>query len=131
MNNVGSITPIPAHPGQYLEWEEPKAALKIASKQGASSSFDYIAPTPKYAEAYSSGLGPYPSYWSYLSYNHGNQPYMAKDSGIWTAWSTPKLPNWYSMSKVSPKTSAPGNQQAQQTMAALLQLRQPYGSINT
>jgi hypothetical protein len=125
MINNGSITRMPALAPPVLNWEEPKANLKVAPKQGANSSFSYIAQTPKYAEAYST-LGPYGSYYSYLSYNHGNQPWLAKDTGLWIAWSTPTQPNFYALSKVTPKTSAAGVLQAQKTMGSLLQLRQPY-----
>jgi hypothetical protein len=124
MIDNGTITPIPAHGPPVLNWEEPYAQVKLAPKQGASGSFSYIAPTIKYAEAFQ--LGPYGSYYSYLSYNHGNQPWLAKDTGMWTAWSTPTQPNFYALSKVTPKTSAAGVLYAQQTMGTLLQLRTPY-----
>jgi hypothetical protein len=133
MMNVGTTTRIPSHPGQYLDWQQPKmqtVALSHSSGGGGvyMDSFSYIAPTPKYAEAYSS-LGPYPVYWSYKSYNIGNQPYSPIDAGVFVAFRTPTLPNWYSLSKVSPKTSAAGVLQAQQTMSSLLQLRQPIGTV--
>jgi hypothetical protein len=130
MQNAGLITRIPSHPGQPLDFTQPKPGLQLYSHNGVvGDSFSYIAPTPKYVEAYSSGMGPYPSYWNYLSYNIGNQPYSPIDAGIYVAYRTPTLPNWYSLSKVSPKTSAAGVLQAQQTMSSLLQLRQPIGTV--
>ncbi len=120
---------LPSHGGQYLNWVETQANVKVAPKQGVASGFTYMFPVPKYAEAYSSMTGPgWGGYISYLSYNHGNQPYMAFDSGINTAFHTPALPNWYALSKVSPKSSAPGVQLAQLKLAQQFALLNPLGT---
>lgn len=117
-------TGMPSHYPPYLNWTESKASLKVAPKAGASSSFQYIFPAQKYVEAYAAQTGKgWGGFITYLNYNHGNQPYAAFDSGIRTAHFTPRLPNWYALSKVSPKSSAPGIQKAQDTMAQQLALR--------
>ena len=120
---------MPAHPGQYLDWKI-RAERKLAPHNGATDGFTYMFPVQKYVEAYSSMQGPgWGGFVTYLNYNHGNQPYSPIDSGLNTAFRTPALPNWYSLSKVSPKTSAPGTQVAQQQLSNMLALRTPIGSL--
>lgn len=107
------------------------ANRKAAPHNGATDGFTYMTPVIKYAEAYNAMTGPgWGSYISYLNYNHGNQPYSPVDSGLNTAYRTPSTPNWYSLSKVSPKSSTYSVQIAQQSVANMLQYRasvQPLG----
>jgi hypothetical protein len=128
-NTRGKIG-LPAHGTPYLEWTQPDIAREMISHNGVSGQgFSYMFPVPKYAEAYSSMTGPgWGGFISYLNYNHGNQPYMAMDSGINTAFHTPAIPNWYALSKVSPKSSAPGVQLAQLQLAQAFALRNPLGT---
>lgn len=122
---------MPSHGGPWLDWSQPKVAERMISHNGVSGeSFTYIAPTPKYVEAYNAMTGPgWGGYVSYLNYNHGNQPYDHVDSGLNTAFRTPQLPNWYALSKVSPKTSAAGTQQAQLQLSRMLASRVAIGSL--
>lgn len=118
--NPIAVSRMPSHGGPWLDWTI-NVNRKAAPHNGATDSFQYIAPTPKYAEAYASQTGPgWGGFISYLNYNHGNQAYDPIDSGLNTAFRTPALPNWYALSKVSPKTSAPGTQMAQLQLGKML-----------
>lgn len=119
---------MPPHTGPWLDWNI-NVARKAAPHNGATDSFQYIFPTPKYVEAYTSMGGPgWGAYWTYLNYNHGNQPYDWRDAGF-NAWRAPvaeahiQLP----LMKISPKSSAPGLQLAQQQMSWLIAQRQSPG----
>ena len=122
-------TPMPSKLGLVPDWTLQNPDRRIAFHSGAGENFTYMFPVIKYAEAYNAMTGPgYGGYVNYLNYNHGNQPYDAIDSGLNTAFRTPALPNWYALAKVSPKSSAPGIQQAQQQIGTTLQYRQPIGT---
>ena len=126
----GYSSRMPSHPGQPLDWRI-RTERKAAPHNGATDSFSYIAPTPKYVEAYNAMTGPgWGAYVTYLNYNHGNQPYDAIDSGLNTAFRTPLLPNWYSLSKVVPKTSSFSVQQAQQLVSNMLAAKSPPGLVS-
>lgn len=117
---ANNSTVIPAHPGQPLDWKI-RVERKMAPHNGATDSFDYIAPTPKYCEAYTSMTGPGPGgFVTYLNYNHGNQPYDNLDQGLNVAYRTPRLPAFLELKKVSPKTSSYGTQQAQVQISQML-----------
>lgn len=124
-NNITKVG-LPSHWFPWDNWVL-KPQLYAAVHGGAAPSFNYIAPTPKYAEAYTSMTGPgWGAYVTYLNYNHGNQPYDYKDAGF-NATRTPTTTAHiqFPLSKVSPKTSAPGTQLAQTTMAQMLASRNP------
>lgn len=126
INTINQKIGMPTH---WFPWDNwiLKPQLYAAVHGGAAPSFNYIAPTPKYAEAYTSMTGPgWGAYVTYLNYNHGNQPYDYKDAGF-NATRTPSTTahiQW-PLAKVSPKTSAPGTQVAQNTMAQMLASRNP------
>lgn len=117
---------LPPHPRPWVDWQQ-KTALTATLHGGAATGFDFMFPVIKYAEAYTSMTGPgWGAYATYLNYNHGNQPYDYKDAGF-NATRTPTTTAHiqFPLSKISPKTSAPGTQIAQQTMASMIASRNP------
>ena len=123
-----NTTRLPPHPySGHLDWQI-NTNRKVAPHGGATDSFTYVFPVPKYSEAHRSNAGGSGgnNYISYLNYNHGGQLYDYKDAGF-NATRTPKVPNWYALSKVSPKSSMPGIQLAQTQVSQLLMNRgMPY-----
>lgn len=120
---------LPSHYPPYNDWII-KSDLLNVPHAGVGQSFNFIASTPKYVEAYNAQTGPgWGEFVTYLNYNHGNQPYKPDGQGLNTARSTPALPNWYALSKVSPKMSAPGVQLAQQQLGQMLSAKTPIGQF--
>ncbi len=127
MNNVfNQRVGLPSHWPAWNDWQQ-KISLTGAPHQGAATGFNYMFPVSKYSEAFTSMTGPgWGGYVSYLNYNHGNQPYDYKDAGF-NATRTPTTTAHiqFPLSKVSPKTSTIGTQQAQTTMAQMIAARNP------
>ena len=112
---------LPPHPGQVLMFENFQGGnFKLG--RGLPDSFNYIAPTPKYAPAQ---FQPGPVYYGGEAASIGNQPWNF--SQVWTAYSTPKQMDWAYKKAYRGTQSAASFALAQQSMAQLLALR----SINS
>lgn len=121
---------LPPRVPPWSDWQQ-NINRMAAPHNGAANSFNYIFPSQKYNEAYASMGGPgWGAYWSYLNYNHGHQPYDYKDAGF-NMSRTPMAEAHIQMplAKTSPKSSAPGIQQAQQSLSNMLAAKSPIPGI--
>lgn len=82
-----TITRLPPHPQQPLDWTQ-NVALKTAAHHGATTGFNYIAPTPMWTPAALAGTSP--TYKTGEAYQIGHQPYDSTE--LYIAKRTPAQP---------------------------------------